>query len=113
MRNPDILSNFLFITIHLFKKIWFIPAFNGNVCGVSQAKTNDPDISDKRQDEKQMTAEAYTTKGGSSNYLHIGIDAEELKVGDNMKINLNFDKSPGVQNQDFTYLVGTPTHTHT
>ncbi|KAL7852208.1 hypothetical protein SRHO_G00179930 [Serrasalmus rhombeus] len=69
------------------------------------AKTKDPVISDKRQDEKQMTAEAYTTKGGSSNYLHIGIDAEELKVGDNMKINLNFDKSPGVQNQDFTYLI--------
>uniref|UniRef100_A0AAR2JKS3 Anaphylatoxin-like domain-containing protein n=1 Tax=Pygocentrus nattereri TaxID=42514 RepID=A0AAR2JKS3_PYGNA len=62
-------------------------------------------ILDKRQDEKQMTAEAYATKGGSSNYLHIGIDAEELKVGDNMKINLNFDKSPGVQNQDFTYLI--------
>uniref|UniRef100_A0A3B4DIT8 Anaphylatoxin-like domain-containing protein n=1 Tax=Pygocentrus nattereri TaxID=42514 RepID=A0A3B4DIT8_PYGNA len=69
------------------------------------AKTNDPAILDKRQDEKQMTAEAYATKGGSSNYLHIGIDAEELKVGDNMKINLNFDKSPGVQNQDFTYLI--------
>ncbi|XP_036419632.1 complement C3-like [Colossoma macropomum] len=69
------------------------------------AKTSDPAILDKRQDEKQMTAEAYATKGGSSNYLHIGIDAEELKVGDNMKINLNFDKSPGVQNQDFTYLI--------
>ncbi|KAL7845316.1 hypothetical protein AOLI_G00235080 [Acnodon oligacanthus] len=69
------------------------------------AKTNDPAILDKRQDEKQMTAEAYATKGGSNNYLHIGIDAEELKAGDNMKINLNFDKSPGVQNQDFTYLI--------
>ncbi|KAI4889080.1 hypothetical protein NFI96_023395, partial [Prochilodus magdalenae] len=68
-------------------------------------KTNDPAISNNRQDEKQMTAQAYATKGGSKNYLHIGIDAEELKVGDNMKINLNFDKSGGVQNQDFTYLI--------
>uniref|UniRef100_A0AAR2KTF1 Anaphylatoxin-like domain-containing protein n=1 Tax=Pygocentrus nattereri TaxID=42514 RepID=A0AAR2KTF1_PYGNA len=67
--------------------------------------TNDPAISNNRQDEKQMTAEAYATKGGSINYLHIGIGAEELKVGDNMKINLNFIKSSGVQNQDFTYLI--------
>ncbi|XP_036419621.1 complement C3-like, partial [Colossoma macropomum] len=68
-------------------------------------KTNDPAISNNRQDEKQMTAEAYITKGGSNNYLHIGVDAEELKVGDNMKVNLNFVRSPGVQNQDFTYLI--------
>ncbi|KAL7845317.1 hypothetical protein AOLI_G00235090 [Acnodon oligacanthus] len=68
-------------------------------------KTNDPAISNNRQDEKQMTAEAYATKEGSNNYLHIGIDAEELKVGDNIKINLNFIKRPGVQNQDFTYLI--------
>ncbi|KAL6482007.1 hypothetical protein MHYP_G00100870 [Metynnis hypsauchen] len=68
-------------------------------------KTNDPAISNNRQDEKQMTAEAYATKGGSNNYLHVGIDAEELKVGDSMKINLNFIKSSGVQSQDFTYLI--------
>ena len=83
--------------------------------GLKESRINNKDCfipCQYNEDEKQMTAEAYTTKGGSSNYLHIGIDAEELKVGDNMKINLNFDKSPGVQNQDFTYLVGTPTHTH-
>uniref|UniRef100_A0AAR2J943 NTR domain-containing protein n=1 Tax=Pygocentrus nattereri TaxID=42514 RepID=A0AAR2J943_PYGNA len=70
-----------------------------------KVKTNDPTISKNRQDAKQMTAQAYTTKGGSSNYLHIGIGAEELKVGDNMKMNLNFIRRSGVQNQDFTYLI--------
>ncbi|KAL6481998.1 hypothetical protein MHYP_G00100780 [Metynnis hypsauchen] len=73
--------------------------------GLAKAKTNDPTISNKRQDEKQMIAQAYATKGGSRNYLHIGVDVEELKVGDNMKINLNFVRSSGVQNQDFTYLI--------
>ncbi|KAL7852212.1 hypothetical protein SRHO_G00179970 [Serrasalmus rhombeus] len=73
--------------------------------GQAKVKTNDPTISKNRQDAKQMTAEAYATKGGSSNYLHIGIGAEELKVGDNMKMNLNFIRSSGVQNQDFTYLI--------
>ncbi|KAL7845319.1 hypothetical protein AOLI_G00235110 [Acnodon oligacanthus] len=73
--------------------------------GMAKVKTNDPTISNNRQDEKQMTAQAYATKGGSNNYLHIGVDVEELKVGDNMKINLNFIKRPGVQNQDFTYLI--------
>uniref|UniRef100_A0AAR2LRR2 NTR domain-containing protein n=1 Tax=Pygocentrus nattereri TaxID=42514 RepID=A0AAR2LRR2_PYGNA len=72
---------------------------------VSQVKTNDPGIPNNRQDEKQMTALVYTTKGGSSNYLHIGIDVEELKVGDNMKVSLHFVRSDGVRNQDFTYLI--------
>uniref|UniRef100_A0AAR2JVK6 Anaphylatoxin-like domain-containing protein n=1 Tax=Pygocentrus nattereri TaxID=42514 RepID=A0AAR2JVK6_PYGNA len=70
-----------------------------------KVKTNDPGIPNNRQDEKQMTALVYTTKGGSSNYLHIGIDVEELKVGDNMKVSLHFVRSDGVRNQDFTYLI--------
>ncbi|KAL7845318.1 hypothetical protein AOLI_G00235100 [Acnodon oligacanthus] len=70
-----------------------------------KVKTNDPAISSNRQDEKQMTAQAYATYGGSNNYLHIGVDVEELKVGDNLKVSLNFVRSPGVQNQDFTYLI--------
>ncbi|XP_066516756.1 complement C3-like [Hoplias malabaricus] len=65
-------------------------------------KTNDPSIADHRQDVKEMIAQAYTPKAGSGNYLHIGI---ELQPGENVKVNLNFDKSPGVQNQDFTYLI--------
>ncbi|XP_076845570.1 complement C3-like [Brachyhypopomus gauderio] len=69
------------------------------------ATTKDPRLTNDRQAVNQMTALPYTTKGGSSNYLHIGIDAPELVIGDQIKINLNFGKSPGVQNQDFTYLI--------
>uniref|UniRef100_A0A672QEP5 Complement C3-like n=1 Tax=Sinocyclocheilus grahami TaxID=75366 RepID=A0A672QEP5_SINGR len=54
---------------------------------------------------RKMTAQAYQTKGGSNNYLHIGIDAAELQIGDQMKVNLNLGRSPGVRDQDFTYMI--------
>uniref|UniRef100_A0A8B9JNL6 Complement component c3a, duplicate 1 n=1 Tax=Astyanax mexicanus TaxID=7994 RepID=A0A8B9JNL6_ASTMX len=69
-------------------------------------KTNNPDLTPARQDEKQFIAEAYATKGGSNNYLHIGVEDRELTVGTALKIYLHFAASPGVQNnQDFTYLI--------
>ncbi|KAI4889078.1 hypothetical protein NFI96_023393, partial [Prochilodus magdalenae] len=68
-------------------------------------KTNDPAISNSRQDEKEMTAQAYATKGSSNNYLHIHIDAVELNVGDYVKAILSFSNSPGFQSQDITYLI--------
>ncbi len=52
-----------------------------------------------------MTAQAYIPKGSSKNYLHIGIDAAELQIDDQMKVNLNLGSSPGVRDQDFTYMV--------
>lgn len=52
-----------------------------------------------------MTAQAYETKGGSNNYLHIGIGAAELQIGDSLKVSLNLGRSPGVRDQDFTYMV--------
>ncbi|XP_026073836.1 complement C3-like [Carassius auratus] len=69
------------------------------------AKTKEPQLSDQQQAEKKMTAQAYIPKGGSKNYLHIGIDAAELQIGDQMKVNLNLGNSPGVKNQDFTYMI--------
>uniref|UniRef100_A0A671NQ49 Complement C3-like n=1 Tax=Sinocyclocheilus anshuiensis TaxID=1608454 RepID=A0A671NQ49_9TELE len=70
------------------------------------AKTKDPDIKDENQQAvKKMTAQAYETKGGSNNYLHIGIDAVELQIGDPMKVNLNTGQSPGVKDQDYTYMI--------
>ncbi|XP_026068301.1 complement C3-like isoform X2 [Carassius auratus] len=70
------------------------------------AKTKDPEIIDeKQQAEKKMTAQAYETKGGSKNYLHIGIDAAELQIGDPIKVNLNTGQSPGVKDQDYTYMI--------
>ncbi|XP_053333009.1 complement C3-like [Clarias gariepinus] len=67
------------------------------------AKTIAPGILPERQAMNQMTAQAYTTKGGSTNYLHLSVDTAELTIGDQMNINLNFKSS--AQNQDFTYLI--------
>ncbi|XP_062866790.1 complement C3-like [Trichomycterus rosablanca] len=68
------------------------------------AKTDDPDILKTRQAQSQMTARAYATKGGSSNYIHISIDKTELQVNDPMTFNLQFGQSK-VKKQDFTYLL--------
>uniref|UniRef100_A0A672LR77 Complement C3-like n=1 Tax=Sinocyclocheilus grahami TaxID=75366 RepID=A0A672LR77_SINGR len=69
------------------------------------AKTKDPEIEDNQQAVRKMTAQAYETKGGSNNYLHIGIDAAELQIGDSMTVNLNTGQIPGVRGQDFTYMI--------
>ncbi|XP_052459367.1 complement C3a.1 [Carassius gibelio] len=70
------------------------------------AKTKDPEIIDEKQQAvKKMTAQAYKPKDGSKNYLHIGIDAAELQIGDPIKVNLNTGQSPGVKDQDLTYMI--------
>uniref|UniRef100_A0A672QEB4 Complement C3-like n=1 Tax=Sinocyclocheilus grahami TaxID=75366 RepID=A0A672QEB4_SINGR len=68
-------------------------------------QTKQPKLDDDQQAVRKMTAQAYQTKGGSNNYLHIGIDAAELQIGDQMKVNLNLGRSPGVRDQDFTYMI--------
>uniref|UniRef100_A0A8C1RL67 Complement component c3a, duplicate 4 n=1 Tax=Cyprinus carpio TaxID=7962 RepID=A0A8C1RL67_CYPCA len=67
--------------------------------------TKDPQLSDEQQAVKKMTAQAYKPKGGSNNYLHIGINAAELQIGDQMKVSLNLGRSPRVIDQDFTYMI--------
>ncbi|RXN25900.1 complement C3-like protein [Labeo rohita] len=69
------------------------------------AKTRDPQLSNDQQAVKKMTAQAYKPKGGSNNYLHIGIGTAELQIGDQMKVSLNLGGSPGVRDQDFTYMI--------
>uniref|UniRef100_A0AAY4BSU8 Anaphylatoxin-like domain-containing protein n=1 Tax=Denticeps clupeoides TaxID=299321 RepID=A0AAY4BSU8_9TELE len=67
--------------------------------------TRDPRLSEARQGRQTMTANAYRPSRGSRNYLHIGVNAAELTIGDHLKVNLNLGDSPGVRRQDFTYLV--------
>uniref|UniRef100_A0A8C1PZW7 Uncharacterized protein n=1 Tax=Cyprinus carpio TaxID=7962 RepID=A0A8C1PZW7_CYPCA len=69
------------------------------------AKTKDPQLKDEQQAVRNMTAQAYETKGGSKNYLHIGIDAAELQIGDSMTVYLNTGQSPGFKDQDYTYMI--------
>ncbi|PWA14974.1 hypothetical protein CCH79_00014289 [Gambusia affinis] len=65
------------------------------------AKTERPDLRADRQATAEMTAAPYTTN--SKTYIHISIDTAEVKVGDNLKINLNLNKPP--QEKDITYLI--------
>ncbi|KAF4097397.1 hypothetical protein G5714_021405 [Onychostoma macrolepis] len=69
------------------------------------AKTKDPQLTDEQQAVRMMTAQAYETKGGSNNYLHITIDAAELQIGDSMRVYLSPGRSPGVRDQDYTYMI--------
>eukprot|EP00066_Takifugu_rubripes_P006969 XP_003972135.1 PREDICTED: complement C3-like [Takifugu rubripes] len=64
------------------------------------AKTKDPRLTPARQATARMSADPYNTKG--KNYIHIGVDTAEVKLGDNFKINLNLNKQ---LNQDITYLL--------
>ncbi len=52
-----------------------------------------------------MTAQAYKTKDDSKNYLHVGIDAAELQIGDSMTVTLNTGQSTKFKDQDYTYMV--------
>ncbi|XP_067353913.1 complement C3-like isoform X2 [Channa argus] len=62
-------------------------------------KTNVPGIS---QASATMTALPYITK--SESYIHIGVDSDDVKLGDNLKINLHLNKDKNVQH-NVTYLI--------
>ncbi|KAK7161087.1 hypothetical protein R3I94_003922 [Phoxinus phoxinus] len=69
------------------------------------AKTKDPQLTDEQQAVKTMTALAYVPKGDSKNYMHISFDTAELQIGDQMTVNLNTGQSPGVKDQDYTFMI--------
>uniref|UniRef100_A0A3Q1CPP2 Anaphylatoxin-like domain-containing protein n=1 Tax=Amphiprion ocellaris TaxID=80972 RepID=A0A3Q1CPP2_AMPOC len=69
---------------------------------VITVKTKDPRISPERQASANMTALPYSSN--SNNYIHIGIDATEVSPGENLKMNLNFNKQSNEQT-DITYLI--------
>uniref|UniRef100_A0A671YG04 Complement C3-like n=1 Tax=Sparus aurata TaxID=8175 RepID=A0A671YG04_SPAAU len=63
------------------------------------ARTKDPKITPERQASASLTALPYTS--GSNNYIHIGVDASVLALGDNLKVNLYLEQL----HQDITYLI--------
>ncbi|XP_060755183.1 complement C3-like [Neoarius graeffei] len=73
----------------------------GNTLKIT-ARTEAPGILPERQAENTMTAQAYTSKGGSGNYINIGIANAELAISDPLKINLHFKTT--VENQDITLV---------
>ncbi|KAM4584160.1 complement C3-like [Odontesthes bonariensis] len=74
----------------------------GNANLAITAKTDDSKLTPERQASAKMEAIPYNTN--SKSYIHIGVDTAELKIGDNLKINLNLNKQPG-QDKDITYLI--------
>uniref|UniRef100_A0A673LAC0 NTR domain-containing protein n=1 Tax=Sinocyclocheilus rhinocerous TaxID=307959 RepID=A0A673LAC0_9TELE len=95
-KDLEILSKFVTLTA----------ANNFQILTDIKAKTKDPQIKDEKQQAvKKMTAQAYIPRSRSNNYLHIGIDAAELQIGDPMTVYLNTGKSPGFKDQDYTYMV--------
>ncbi|XP_051801544.1 complement C3-like [Acanthochromis polyacanthus] len=67
-----------------------------------KAKTSVPGIPLERQASAEMTALPFTNR--SNNYIHIGVDKAEVKLGDNLKINLNVNRQRSEEN-DITYLI--------
>lgn len=54
-----------------------------------------------------MTAQPYGTMHNSNNYLHLAVSREELKPGDNLKVNFHLRTDPGQEAKIryYTYLV--------
>ncbi|XP_078100911.1 complement C3-like [Sander vitreus] len=66
------------------------------------ARTNGSHISHRRQASATMVALPYTSR--SNNYIHIGVDTTELKLGDTVKVNLILNRQENHDN-DITYLI--------
>ncbi|MED6232503.1 hypothetical protein ATANTOWER_031361 [Ataeniobius toweri] len=65
------------------------------------AKTDKPDLKQERQAAATMEALAYSSN--TKSYIHIGLDTAEVKVGDNLKLNLIFNNP--TLGKDITYLI--------
>uniref|UniRef100_A0A668VQN4 Complement component c3a, duplicate 5 n=1 Tax=Oreochromis aureus TaxID=47969 RepID=A0A668VQN4_OREAU len=66
------------------------------------AMTDNPMVSPDRQARAEMIARPYSSKTGT--FIHIGVDAPEKELGDNLRIYLFLNKQPN-QNHDITYLI--------
>uniref|UniRef100_A0A3P8SN04 Complement component c3a, duplicate 5 n=1 Tax=Amphiprion percula TaxID=161767 RepID=A0A3P8SN04_AMPPE len=67
-----------------------------------KARTDVRGITLERQASANMTALPFTSR--SNNFIHIGVDTAEVKLGDNLNIRLNLNRQESQEN-DITYLV--------
>ncbi|XP_075798662.1 complement C3-like [Microtus pennsylvanicus] len=70
-------------------------------------RTKDSGILDTRQATNTMTAQPYGTMHNSNNYLHLAVSREELKPGDNLRVNFHLRTDPGQEAKIryYTYLI--------
>ncbi|XP_041838069.1 complement C3-like [Melanotaenia boesemani] len=65
-------------------------------------KTNDPAISSEKQASASMTALPYSSK--SNSYIHISVASAEVKLQENLKVNLYFNKQENTE-KDISHLI--------
>ncbi|KAM9490571.1 complement C3-like isoform 1-T1 [Salvelinus alpinus] len=81
------------------------------IAGVSElpitVKTKVVGLGDDRQGTQKMTAKPYQTKDNSRNYIHIHIHSADVKIKDQLKIDLSLGSSPSAQNDnhEITFLI--------
>ncbi|CAB1344823.1 unnamed protein product [Coregonus sp. 'balchen'] len=73
----------------------------------NKVKTNVKELADNRQGTQKMTLKPYQTKYNSRNYVHINIHSAEVKIEDQLKVDLSLGSSPAAQNDkhEITYLI--------
>ncbi|XP_050190168.1 complement C3, partial [Myiozetetes cayanensis] len=73
-----------------------------------QVRTAQKDLPENRQASRRMTARAYRSQAGSGNFLHLAVQATELKVGESVPISFHLKSNNNdVRNsvKYFTYLI--------
>ena len=75
----------------------------------TQVTTKVDGLGDGRQGTQNMTAKSYQTKDNSQNYIHIHIHSTDVKIKDQLKVDLSLGSSPAAQNDnhEITFLVCT------
>uniref|UniRef100_A0A4W5Q9R7 Anaphylatoxin-like domain-containing protein n=1 Tax=Hucho hucho TaxID=62062 RepID=A0A4W5Q9R7_9TELE len=70
-------------------------------------KTKVDGLGDDRQGTQKMTAKPYQTKDNSRNYIHINIRSADVKIRDQLIVDLSLGSSPAAQNDkhEITYLI--------
>uniref|UniRef100_A0A4W5Q5W9 Complement component c3a, duplicate 5 n=1 Tax=Hucho hucho TaxID=62062 RepID=A0A4W5Q5W9_9TELE len=66
-----------------------------------------PIMANDRQGTQKMTAKPYQTKDNSRNYIHINIRSADVKIRDQLIVDLSLGSSPAAQNDkhEITYLI--------
>uniref|UniRef100_A0A8C7GJF6 Complement C3 n=1 Tax=Oncorhynchus kisutch TaxID=8019 RepID=A0A8C7GJF6_ONCKI len=59
-------------------------------------KTKVDGLGDDRQGTQKMTAKPYQTKDNSQNYIHIHIHSTDVKIKDQLKVDLSLGSSPSI-----------------
>lgn len=82
-----------------------------------KVQTKDETLTENNQAVNAFTAQAYASKPGSQNYLHIDLPAEEMELGTDLYLTLTPFTTPANTVREITYMVcvltvSIPMHAH-